>query len=279
MKSPNYLLEYLKHPMLLSALGISLSLGMLLSIPFDAAGFLAPQLVFATGSVLGMLYVPGMSSFQEGVDAKYRDARRESIITPLLNEINRRSNQDVSQKIFNRFWQLWDRVLKLTPVAEDENHSFGLDDLMRVESAAIQYLRMNLALLLLNERRSNLDLSMIRKQRATTEQQLSEVRDPIERAKLQKALANFDQLEDNSRKIEYRRSAISASLMALPDQIEEVYQLALLDTGSAHGGGLGDSLMRLKAAEEIHMELDDPSLFLETKAKTNKAPEKLREMG
>jgi len=58
-----------------------------------------------------------------------------------------------------------------------------------------------------------------------------------------------------------RRSALEATLVSMPDKIEEVYQLVITSPYATDmGSKLEDSLARLRIAEEVAAEFDDDAL-------------------
>jgi hypothetical protein len=59
-----------------------------------------------------------------------------------------------------------------------------------------------------------------------------------------------------------RRSSLEASLISMPDKMEEVYQLVITSPYSSElGGKLEESLSRLRIAEEVAAEFEGPDSF------------------
>jgi hypothetical protein len=79
-----------------------------------------------------------------------------------------------------------------------------------------------------------------------------------EQRQLRNALAEYTEVMNRSRRLAVRRSALEATLISMPDKMEEVYQLVITSPYSTDmGSKLEDSLARLRIAEEVAAEFDD----------------------
>jgi hypothetical protein len=80
-----------------------------------------------------------------------------------------------------------------------------------------------------------------------------------EQRQLRNALNEYTEVLQRSRRLAARRSALEATLVSLPDKLEEVYQLVITSPYSSEmGGKLEESLSRLLIAEEVAAEFDSP---------------------
>jgi hypothetical protein len=86
-----------------------------------------------------------------------------------------------------------------------------------------------------------------------------------EKRQLHNALAEYTEIMSRSRRLAVRRSALEATLISMPDKMEEVYQLVITSPYSSEmGSKLEESISRLRIAEEVAAEFDDASLSLPT---------------
>ena len=85
---------------------------------------------------------------------------------------------------------------------------------------------------------------------------------PDEERQLQKALAEYVETSNRARRLEVRRNSLEATLVGLPDKLEEVYQLVMAAPFSTEmGSKIEESLSRLRIAEEVSAEFNDADLF------------------
>jgi hypothetical protein len=71
----------------------------------------------------------------------------------------------------------------------------------------------------------------------------------------------YTEVLHRARRLAVRRSALEATLISLPDKMEEVYQLVITSPYSTDmGSKLEESLARLRIAEEVSAEFDTPEL-------------------
>ena len=79
-----------------------------------------------------------------------------------------------------------------------------------------------------------------------------------EQRQLRSALLEYTEVMNRSRRLAVRRSALEATLISMPDKMEEVYQLVITSPYSTDmGSKLEESLSRLRIAEEVAAEFDD----------------------
>jgi hypothetical protein len=79
---------------------------------------------------------------------------------------------------------------------------------------------------------------------------------------LRSALAEYTEVMNRSRRLAVRRSALEATLIAMPDKMEEVYQLVITSPYSSDmGSKLEESLAHLRLAEEVAAEFDSPQVL------------------
>ena len=85
---------------------------------------------------------------------------------------------------------------------------------------------------------------------------------PEQERQLRTALAEYTEVMQRSRRLAVRRSTLEATLLAMPDKMEEVYQLVITAPYSTDmGGKLEESLSRLRIAEEVAAEFDSNVAF------------------
>ena len=108
---------------------------------------------------------------------------------------------------------------------------------------------------------------------ATVQAQLKRSDLPDDEARqLRVALSQYEDTLQRSRRLAVRRSSLEATLVALPEKLEEVYQLAITSPYSTDmGSKLEESLSRLRIAEEEAAEFSTPDFDLDDPAPSHAA--------
>jgi len=257
-KKPSYLGAFLRHPTNRVALLGATVVGIFASIPLGWAG-LAVVAVIALGSeVLAALTITSLPSFQASVDRAQHQQMRAQRRLQLLSEI---SNYGDTHAL-DTYQHMAQRVQTLYQTANDSGTTLSRGDVEKLEDLTVDYLGLCAVNLSLKSRKVNNSDQVAAQRIASIQAQLQSTDRPEdERRQLRTALAEYSEVLQRSRRLAARRSALEATLIALPDKMEEVYQLVITSPYSTDmGGKLEESLSRLRIAEEVASEFDTPEL-------------------
>lgn len=258
-QKPSYLGAFLKHPNNRVALLGAAVVGIFASIPLGWAG-LAVVGVLALGSeVLAALTIPSMPSFQAMVDRQEHQHRRSQKRLQLLTEI---SNYGDTQAL-DTYQHMAQRVQSLYQTAQDSGTTLSRDDVEKLEDLTVDYLGLAAVSLSLKQRKVTNNDVVAAQRIASIEAQLQNTAlADDEKRQLRTALSEYTEVVQRARRLATRRSTLEATLIALPDKMEEVYQLVITSPYSTDmGSKLEESLSRLRIAEEVASEFDAPELF------------------
>jgi len=247
------------------------ALAVLGAFPFGLVGAALPLLAFGVGEVLAGLVVPDMPSFRAKVDRANRRARRVETRTTLLSELTRRipvafsgsslfprrdqSLEPVDHQRMTAFNRMIEQIQALSRVADDHDSSLGEREIERLYEAALDFLSLWIARLVIETREGASDLHDIRRKLEQIEQSLPDA-DRTTAAQLRRAQAEYQGILNRRGALVGKTVAIDAALVAMPDKVDEIYQMVIAAPYSKGiGGRLEDSLSRLRLAEELEQEL------------------------
>lgn len=255
---------------LYAVLGVG-AVAVLASFPFGLIGAALPLLALGAGEVIAGLVVPDLPSFRSKVDRDNRRARREEVRATLLTELAHRipvqfsgaslhdsgkhslGTEDVRR--MNAFNRMAEQIQALSDVADDRDSSLGEPEIERLHDASLDFLSLWLARLVIDAREGAFDVRDIRSKLEQVEQALPKA-DRATAAQLRRAQAEYQGILDRRGALVGKTAAIDAALAAMPDKIEEIYQMVIAAPYSkGMGGRLEDSLSRLRLAEELEQEL------------------------
>lgn len=263
---PSYLGAFLKHPTNRVALLAAGVVGIFASIPLGWAGLAVVGVVALGTEILAALAVPSLPSFQASVDrAQHQQARAQRRLT-LLTEISHYGDT----RALDTYQHMLSRVQALYRTADDNRSTLTHADVDKLEDLTVDYLGLCAVNLSLKQRKDNTSEEVAAKRIASIQAQLQNttlLED--EQRQLRGALAEYTEVQQRARRLAARRSALEATLISLPDKMEEVYQLVITSPYSSEmGSKLEESLSRLRIAEEVAAEFDTPELsnFKPTKA-------------
>jgi hypothetical protein len=258
----------------------TVAVAVLASFPFGMVGVALPLLALGVGEVLAGLVVPDMPSFRAKVDQAKRLERRNEARATLLSELTRRipilvrgqsivpresggswwssSKPDASNADLQRiaaFNRMNEQIQALSNVANDRTSSLGKTEIERLNDATLDFLSLWLARLQIDARESASDMRDINNKLEQIEKSLPNA-DRATAAQLRRAQAEYQGILERRSALAGKTMAIDAALIAMPDKIEEVYQMVIAAPYSKGiGGRLEDSLSRLRLADELEQEL------------------------
>jgi hypothetical protein len=252
---PSYLGAFLKHPSNRVALLAAGVVGIFASIPLGWAGLAAVGVVTLGTEVLAALAIPSLPSFQASVDRQQHQQARAQRRLQLLTEISNYGDT----RALDIYQHMASRVQALYRTADDKRSTLTRADVDKLEDLTIDYLGLSAVSLSLKQRKDSASEDTITKRISSIQAQLQNTTLPEnEERQLRGALAEYTEVLQRSRRLAARRSALEATLISLPDKMEEVYQLVITSPYSSDmGGKLEESLSRLRIAEEVAAEFDD----------------------
>lgn len=256
---PSYLGAFLKHPNNRVALLAAGVVGIFASIPWGWAG-LALVGVLALGSeVLAALAVPSLPAFRAAVDRQQHHEQRAQRRLDLLNEISGYGDNAA----LSTYQHMVSRVQALYQTADDSRTTLTRQDVEKLEDLTVDYLGLCAVNLSLKQRRDRTHDEEVVRRMAAIQHQLQTPNLPEDEARqLRSALAEYTEVMNRARRLAVRRSTLEATLLAMPDKMEEVYQLVITSPyASDMGGKLEESLSRLRLAEEVAAEFDSSDAF------------------
>jgi Tfp pilus assembly protein PilE len=256
---PSYLGAFLRHHVNRMALLASGVVGIFASIPFGWTG-LALVGVLALGTeILAALAVPELPSFKAWVDREHHQQTRAQRRLQLLNEVSNFGDTNA----LSTYQHMFGRVQSLYATAGDNRNSLTRQDVEKLEDLTVHYLSLCVVNLSLKQRKDHSSEEVAAKRIASLQAQLKQTGLPPEQERqLRNALGEYMEVMQRSRRLAVRRSALEATLLAMPDKMEEVYQLVITSPYSTDmGGKLEESLSRLRIAEEVAAEFDSNTAF------------------
>ncbi|MFZ4622943.1 MAG: hypothetical protein ACOYNF_01795 [Rhodoferax sp.] len=256
---PSYLGAFLKHPINRLAMLSAGVAAVFASIPLGWSGLVLVGVVALGCEILAALAIPGLPPFRAWVDREQRHQARTQRKTQLVTEI---SQQGDSQALAT-YQHMWSRVQALYQSVQERRTSLSLEDVDKLEDLTLDYLGLCAVNLSLKQRKDHASEDVVVKRIASLKTQLERPNLPEEEARqLRTALAEYQETLQRSRRLAVRRSALEATLISLPDKMEEVYQLVITSPYSSEmGSKLEESLARLRIAEEVAAEFDAPDSF------------------
>lgn len=256
-KPPPYLREWLTSQGNVYALLGSLAAAAVLSIPFGFGIAAIPLIVFAAAESIGALYVPASITFRDKVDRRYRATARSAVRSNLMEEIGRRTRGNHRiDRTFDTYERMAQRVASLYQLASDRRTQLSARDVEKLEDASLDFLYVQLALLVIEDRTASVDLNDIERRIAQIDRELAGEHPGSDARQLHKARSDYAALAARHRRMLSRKTALEAALLSMPDQMEEIYQ-TIITAPTSHelGTKLTDAVANLRLQEDIESEL------------------------
>ena len=258
-QAQSYFGAFLAHPrnlLFLAAAGCAAAFS---SIPFGLPAVGVIGVITLGVEIIAALVVPDLPSFRAAVDAQSSSQTRAERQGRLLRELQERGER----RALETFEHMRSRVSELYQTAGDASTTLTAADVDKLADLTVDYLNLSLVNISLRDRRTQVSDEDVRKRIVLLQAQLktpSLAAD--EEHQIQKALAEYVEAENRSRRLTVRRNALEATLLSLPDKLEEVYQLVMAAPFSTEmGSKIEESLSRLRIAEEVSAEFDSGDLF------------------
>jgi len=253
VSSPSpYLGAFWRHPNNRVALLAAGCAAIFASIPYGWTG-LALVGVLALGTeILAALAIPSLPSFRARVDRDLHVQARLQRQGRLLAELNNYGDD----KALATYRHMSGRVQALYQAVGDSRNTLTRADVDKLEDMLVDYLGLCVVWQSLKPRKDGANDEVLMKRIAALQAQLQNPALAAEEARpLRSALAEYTEAANRSRRLAVRRSALEATLISMPDKLEEVYQLVISSPySSGMDGKLEESLARLRIAEEVAAE-------------------------
>ncbi len=255
---PSYLGAFLRHPANRTALLAAGVVAIFASIPMGFAGLALVGTLAIGTEILAALTIPSLPSFQAFVD---RQAHHQGLSLRrrlLIDELRERGEAQA----LATYQHMWERVQALYQTAGERNTSLTPQDVEKLDTLTVDFLGLSAVHASLRKRKDQISEDQVNRRIASVEAQL---RNPAlgdeEARQLKGTLNEYTELLNRSRRLAVRRSALEATLLSMPDKMEEVYQLVITSPYATDmGSKLENSLARLRIAEEVAAEFDDDDL-------------------
>lgn len=255
---PSYLGAFLRHPANRTALLAAGVAAIFASIPMGFAGLALVGTLALGTEILAALTIPSLPAFKAWVD---REAHHQHLLqrrTLLIAELRDRGETQA----LATYQLMWERVQALYQTAGEQRTTLTRADVDKLDALTVDYLGLCAVNASLRQRKELVSEDQVNRRMAQAEAQL---RNPTlsdeEARQLRAALAEYTEALNRSRRLAVRRSALEATLLSMPDKMEEVYQLVITAPyASDMGSKLEDSLSRLRIAEEVAAEFDNTDL-------------------
>ncbi|MCF8168466.1 MAG: hypothetical protein K9K38_00915 [Rhodoferax sp.] len=271
---PSYLGAFLKHPVNRVALLAAGVAAIFASIPFGLTGLALVGVVALGTEVLAALAVPSLPAFQAWADLEHQRGQRARRRIELLAEL---SNYGAPQAMAT-YQHMASRVQALYQTARDNRTSLTRQDVEKLEDLTVDYLGLCVVNLSLQQRKEQVSEDVVARRMAAVQAQLQSPGLPeAEERQLRSTLAEYSEVLQRARRLAVRRATLEATLISMPDKMEEVYQLVITSPYSSDmGDKLEDSLARLRIAEEVAAEFDTPERFGAAQNPTHAVPASAR---
>ncbi len=225
------------------------------SIPYGWEGLALVGVVALGSEVLAALGIPELPSFKAWVDREHRRQSRAQRQSRLLDEL---ASLGDAAALAN-YRHMVSRVQALYMTASDTRTTLTSEDVEKLEDLTVDYLGLSVVNASLRQRKDRAGEELVVNRIAGIQTQLQKPGLPDdEQRQLRSALVEYTEVMNRSRRLAVRRSALEATLISMPDKMEEVYQLVITSPYSTDmGSKLEESLSRLRIAEEVAAEFDD----------------------
>jgi hypothetical protein len=222
-------------------------------VPFgwDALGL--GMLGLAAIEMIGLAIVPGLPNFQLAVNERVRREHRLAARERLLQEVMAHGGSSH----LSSYDQMSRRIASLYRTAGDASTSLTTREVEQLDDLTLAYLRMCLSdAVLRSPEGGDFAAGVNRKLRQVDERLSGGNLGQDEEAQLRRAKAEYEEALARRARITSRRTALEASLVAMPVRLEEVYQMVMT---APKDGSLGElleeSVAKLRLAEEAALDI------------------------
>ncbi len=253
---PSYLQAFLLGSANVTAALAAGAVGVLLSIPFGLDGLVITGVCFAAGELLGLLYIPELAGFRHAVDRQYADRLRRMQVDNLLDLLREHAGSEDGTRRMEVYHHIVEHVDTLEGMVRSRTCSLKPADIDRLRDAIRDYLARWLACEAVKDRQRQVRLKDVEHRLEIVEEMLASDRTDIDRRQLHKAQEDYARLIARQKRLGSRMMAIDASLMSIPDAIEEVFQHAVsVPMASDASERLQEAVDRLRIEQELEEDI------------------------
>jgi hypothetical protein len=234
-----------------------MALATLLSIPLGFGVGSIPLLVFAAGEVIAALYIPSSIAFRDKVNRQWRTRERAATRKRLLAEIDARGRSHRAfQPTLQAYQRMTTRVDSLYRRAQETPAQLALADVERLDDVTVEYLYIWMATRVMDERGDAIKPSEIEARISELDEEIARPNPGADLRQLHKARADYVAILERHHRMMSRKRALDAAMLAMPDQLEEIYQ-SIMTAPLTEGTGtrLDESISKLRLQEDIEAEL------------------------
>jgi len=269
-RKPAYLTEWLLSPGNVNVVLAGIGAAAIFSIPFGYGIGAVALIALAAGEAIASMFVPASLTFRDKINRKYRRQMHEAARKHLFEELYRREGDgpafDKTRETFDRLQQ---RIDSLYTLAVDSSNVLSERDVDRLEDSSLDYLYAKLALAVIADRSAAIDLAQVDNRIRAIDKEMASPAAGSDVKQLEKARADYVALAARHRRMMSRKTALEASVLSMPDQMEEIYQMIVAAPSSQElGQKLSEAVDNLRLREDIEGEIasdlqeDIPSLVL-----------------
>lgn len=253
---PSYLADFLQSPANTGLLLAGAASAVALSFPYGLLGAAFPLLATLGLELIACLFVPDMPRFRRWADQQ-RDRRGQAEQADrLMGEIRQRcSGPNQFRQYVEQYQVLSQQVVSLLAQTRERAGLLGLEDRDRIADVPNEFLRLHLSLLVMEERARSLDLRDVQRKLAQINSQISRPQDGMDVRQLERARDEYEALLARHQRMLSKRTAIEAAILALPDQLAEVYQIIMGEGTQGDGARLSGAIANLRQRQDIESEI------------------------
>lgn len=276
----SYLSDFIQSPRNVGGVLAGLAASILVSFPYGLEGAVLPLLATLACEFVACMFVPDMASFRAWSNAKRAREQRAEAEERAFSEIKRRfdilyraqqnnagnesKSNDRRQDLAQRFTRLRanyasivEQVDSLLRQATERPGVLGRDDVERISNVPLEFLGLHLSMLVMEERASSTNLVDINRKLGVIQQQISQPDAGSDLRALTRARDEYEGLISRHQRMVSKRTAIEAALVALPDQLAEIYQVVMSEATDSDNSRLTDAIANLRLRQDIELELND----------------------
>lgn len=256
---PSYLGEFFRTEHNIIAVLGGLALSALASLPYGLEGALMPLIATVSLEAIACLFVPDISTFRRWADDRWREQQRETQAMQLRAEIGKRAGDvKVFAQCMEDYGRVTQRVASLTQVARERAGQLSIEDIERIKDVQNEFLGLQLALKIIDERTRAVNLPEIVRKLDRIKHDIENPAVGADMRQLVRAQQEYESLIARHQRMMSRRTAIEAAITALPDQLDEIFQMVMTATaGEPSEVRLSDAISRLRLQEDMEDELNN----------------------
>ena len=253
---PSYLSDFLQSPGNVSLLLGGVATAVVLSFPYGLLGAAFPLLGTLALEFVACLFVPDMTTFRHWADTRRGQQHRVEHTQRVMGEIRRRCS---SPNQFRQYEEdhraIAQQVASLLELAGKKPGTLRLEDLERIADVPSEYLGLHLSLMVMEERTSAIDLKDIHRKLDHIVNQIDDPRAGSDIRQLERARDEYEALIARHQRMLSKRTAIEAAIVALPDQLAEIYQIVMGESTQNDGARLSGAIASLRLRQDIESEI------------------------